>query len=41
MIEPELFNFKPYINKHRYIKKNWDKLLMDVDEYGLTNSVSC
>jgi len=40
MIEPELFNFKPPLNKHRYVKKCWDKLLTDVTNYGLTHSVS-
>lgn len=39
MIEPELFNFKPPLKKHSYIKKHWDKILSDVDEYGLTHSV--
>lgn len=40
MIEPELFNFKPPVNKHTYVKKRWDKLLENIDEYGLTHSVS-
>lgn len=40
MIEPELFNFKPPLNKHGYVQKHWDKLLANVDECGLTHSVS-
>lgn len=40
MIEPELFSFKPPLKKHSYTKKHWDKILSDVDNYGLTHSVS-
>jgi len=40
MIEPELFNFKPPSNKHEYVQKHWDKLLANIDECGLTHSVS-
>jgi len=40
MIEPELFNFKPPLNKHVYVQKRWDKLLENIDECGLTHSVS-
>jgi len=40
MIEPELFNFKPPLSKHIYVQKRWDKLLENIDECGLTHSVS-
>jgi len=40
MIEPELFSFHPPLNKHTYVKKCWDKLLVDVGEYGLTHSIT-
>lgn len=40
MIEPELFTFKPTLNKHQYVNKKWDKLFTDIDKYGLTHSVS-
>ncbi|VVC28368.1 Ribonuclease P, Rpp40 [Cinara cedri] len=40
MIEPELFNFKPSLKKHIYVKKRWDKILSDIDGYGLTHSIS-
>lgn len=40
MIEPELFNFKPPLNKHEYVQKHWDKLLANIDECGLTHSIS-
>lgn len=40
MLEPELFSFKPPLNKHTYTKKSWDKILVDAGKYGLTHSVS-
>lgn len=40
MISPELFNFKPTIKKHTYVKTRWDKIIENIDEYGLTHSVS-
>ncbi|CAH1716559.1 unnamed protein product [Aphis gossypii] len=40
MIEPELFNFKPPLKKHVYVQKRWDKLLENIDECGLTHSIS-
>lgn len=40
MIEPELFMFKPTLNKHQYVKKKWNKLLADLNKLEITHSVS-
>ncbi|XP_050429587.1 ribonuclease P protein subunit p40-like [Adelges cooleyi] len=40
MIEPELFKFNPPLNRHSYLKKQWDKQFADIEKYELTHSIS-